>query len=59
MSCSPPLLAVVIPSCKIRTHIHSELGRISPKADLIYVANDTCTGFFVEENTIDPRVRAI
>ena len=57
-----PLLAVVIPSYRVRARILSVLERIGPEVELIYVVDDACpeeSGRFVEENTRDPRIRVI
>lgn len=62
MSSSSPLLAVVIPSYKVRAHILSVLARIGPEVGLIYVVDDACpegSGRFVEENATDPRITVI
>ena len=59
---SEPVVAVVIPSYRVRAHILSVLERIGPEVALIYAVDDACpeqSGRFVEENVADPRVRVI
>jgi glycosyltransferase involved in cell wall biosynthesis len=59
---SPPLLAAVIPTYKVRAHILSVLERIGAEVGSIYVVDDACpeeSGRFVEENSKDPRVRVM
>ena len=57
-----PLVAVVIPSFRVRRHILGVLARIGPEVSRIYVIDDACpegSGAFVESNQSDPRVEVL
>jgi dolichol-phosphate mannosyltransferase len=57
-----PVLAVVIPSYRVKSHILNVITSIGPEALLIYVVDDKCpenSGDYVEQNCSDPRVRII
>jgi dolichol-phosphate mannosyltransferase len=54
-----PVVAVVIPSYKVRQHILPLLERIGPEVAQIYVVDDACpeaSGAHVRANSTDPRV---
>lgn len=53
------MIAVVIPSYRVKEKIMSVLSRIGPEVSIVYVIDDACpegTGRYVQENIIDPRV---
>ncbi|MCX6252159.1 MAG: glycosyltransferase family 2 protein [Bacteroidetes bacterium] len=53
------MIAVVIPSYKVKTHILDVLKRIGPVIDKIYVVDDACpekSGDFVKEHSDDKRI---
>lgn len=57
-----PVIAVVIPSFKVRDHILNVIDSISPEVSKIYVVDDCCpdcTGDFVQSSCKDERVRVI
>lgn len=57
-----PLIAVAIPSFRVRPHILDVLARIGPEVGRIYVVDDCCpekSGDHVEQNCLDPRVRVL
>ncbi|TBO34535.1 glycosyltransferase family 2 protein [Aquabacterium lacunae] len=59
---SQVIVAVVIPSYKVKSHILGVIGRIGPEVSKIYVSDDCCpegSGRFVQENCRDPRVIVI
>ncbi len=57
-----PLVAVVIPSYKVCSHVMKVIGAIGPEVTAIYVVDDRCphnSGDYVEQNCEDSRVRII
>ncbi len=59
---TPPKIAVVIPSYKVRNHILAVIDQIGPEVNRIYVVDDCCpegSGSFVESNCSDERVTII
>ena len=57
-----PLIAVVIPSYRVRAHILSVLAGIGEECRLIYVVDDKCpeqSGQYVLDHCHDPRVRVL
>ncbi len=57
-----PVVAVVIPSYRVKAHILSVLAGIGPECALIYVVDDKCpegSGEYVVEHCTDPRVRVL
>jgi dolichol-phosphate mannosyltransferase len=58
----PPRVGVVVPCYGVRDSILSVLERIGADVDVIYVVDDRCperTGFFVEKEARDPRIRVL
>lgn len=56
------VIAVVIPCYKVKRHILSVISGIGQEVSLIYVIDDKCpeeTGFYVQKNCDDPRVRIL
>ncbi|MEI6885024.1 MAG: glycosyltransferase family 2 protein [Bacteroidota bacterium] len=56
------MVAVVIPSYKVKAHILKVISGIGPEAGLIYVVDDCCpekSGDFVKANCSDPRVKVL
>jgi len=56
------MIAVVIPSYRVKKHILGVLCAIGPECEAIYVVDDACpekTGEFVEAECHDPRVRVV
>lgn len=56
------LLAVVIPSYKVKNHILQVISDIPPQIGKIYVVDDCCpdgSGDFVQSNCLDPRVTVL
>jgi len=56
------MIAVIIPSFRVRRHILDVLDGIGPECGAIYVVDDACpekTGDLVESECRDPRVRVI
>ncbi|MCX6244918.1 MAG: glycosyltransferase family 2 protein [Bacteroidetes bacterium] len=56
------MIAVIIPSFRVRDHILGVLAGIGPEVGKIYVVDDACpqgTGNFVKENCSDDRVEVI
>ena len=56
------MIAVIIPSYKVKDHILDVLASIGSNVSLIYVVDDACpenSGSFVEENTTDLRIKVI
>ncbi len=56
------MIAVVIPSYRVKTHILGVLEAIGPECGAIYVVDDACpdaTGAYVRERCRDPRVRVL
>lgn len=56
------MIAVIIPSYKVKNHILDVLAAINSEISLIYVVDDACpdnSGNFVKENTTDPRIKII
>jgi len=56
------MIAVIIPSFKVKDRILGVLSGIGPEAGRIYVVDDACpqkTGEFVKENCTDPRVEVL
>ena len=54
------MIAVVIPSYRVKKHILAVLSAIGPECELIYVVDDACpekSGEHVEAECRDPRVR--
>ncbi len=57
-----PMIAVVIPSYRVRDHVLSVLAAIGPEVNRVYVVDDACpdhSGDHVEQNCRDPRVRVL
>jgi len=58
----PPVLAVVIPSYKVKGHVLDVISKVGPEVKHIYVVDDCCpvgSGDYVARNCSDPRVRVI
>lgn len=56
------LIAVVIPSYKVKNHVLDVISAMGAEVDRIYVVDDACpegSGDFVEKNCGDPRVTVI
>ena len=56
------MVAVVIPSYKVKAHILKVISGIGPEVGLIYVVDDCCpekSGDFVKANCSDPRVKVL
>ncbi|MEI6889851.1 MAG: glycosyltransferase family 2 protein [Bacteroidales bacterium] len=56
------MVAVVIPSYKVKAHILKVISGIGPEVKLIYVVDDLCpehSGDFVKANCKDPRVKVL
>ena len=56
------MIAVIIPSYKVKDSILSVLAKIGPEVGKIYVVDDACpqgTGNFVKENCTDDRVEVL
>ncbi len=56
------MVAVVIPSYKVKAHILKVISGIGPEVKLIYVVDDQCpehSGDFVKANCKDPRVKVL
>ncbi|MCX6283634.1 MAG: glycosyltransferase family 2 protein [Bacteroidetes bacterium] len=56
------MVAVVIPSYKVKAHILKVIAGIGPEVNRIYVVDDFCpqhSGDFVKENCTDARVRVL
>lgn len=56
------MIAVVIPSFRVKNHVLSVIERIGPEVERIYVVDDCCperSGDWVEQNCRDPRVRVL
>lgn len=56
------MIAVIIPSYKVKDSILAVLSKIGPEAEKIYVVDDACpqgTGNFVKENCADDRVEVL
>jgi glycosyltransferase involved in cell wall biosynthesis len=56
------MIAVIIPSYKVKNHISGVLASIGSEVERIYVVDDACperSGEFVEKNTTDKRVNVI
>ncbi len=56
------MIAVVIPSYKVKAHILEVLGAIGPEVERIYVVDDACpenSGQWVESGCRDPRVKVL
>jgi glycosyltransferase involved in cell wall biosynthesis len=56
------IIAVVIPSYKVRTHILGVISRIGPGVSAVYIVDDACpenSGEFVSQNCADPRVKVL
>jgi len=56
------MIAVIIPSYKVKNHILDVLEAIGSEVSRIYVVDDACpenSGRFVEENTTDSRIKVI
>ena len=56
------LVAVIIPSYKVKDHILGVLERIGSEVSKIYIVDDKCpfqSGDFVESHNKDPRVKVI
>jgi glycosyltransferase involved in cell wall biosynthesis len=57
-----PLIAVIIPCYRVKSHILGVLKSIGPEVKVIYVVDDACpegTGKFVSTNSEDKRVKVI
>ncbi len=55
-------IAVIVPCYRVQKQILSVLSEIGQEVDNIYIVDDCCpenTGFFVEENTGDRRVKVL
>jgi dolichol-phosphate mannosyltransferase len=56
------VIAVVIPSYKVKRHVLGVIERIPPIVSQVWVVDDACpegSGDFVEANCTDPRVRVV
>jgi glycosyltransferase involved in cell wall biosynthesis len=56
------MIAVIIPSYKVKDSVLSVLSKIGPEVEKIYVVDDACpqgTGNFVKENCTDDRVEVL
>lgn len=56
------MIAVIIPSYKVKNHISGVLASIGSEVERIYVVDDACpehSGEFVSKNTTDQRVKVI
>jgi len=56
------MVAVVIPSYKVKRHILDVIERIGPEVSKIYVVDDKCpdqSGLFVQHKSKDPRVTVV
>ncbi len=56
------MVAVIVPSYKVRDSILAVLSKIGPEVGKIYVVDDACpqgTGNFVKENCLDDRVEVL
>lgn len=56
------MIAVIIPSYKVKNHISGVLASIGSEVERIYVVDDACperSGEFVEKNTTDKRIKVI
>jgi dolichol-phosphate mannosyltransferase len=56
------MVAVIVPSYKVRDSVLSVLSKIGPEVGKIYVVDDACpqgTGNFVKENCADDRVEVL
>lgn len=56
------MVAVVIPSYKVRAHVLDVIEAIGPEVDAIYCVDDACpdgSGDFIERTCKDPRVKVI
>ena len=56
------MIAVIIPSFKVKEQIMGVLSDIGTEVDRIYVVDDACpqgTGKFVKENCSDPRIEVL
>jgi len=56
------MVAVVIPSFKVKAHILKVIAGIGPEVKLIYVVDDQCpehSGDYVKANCSDPRVKVL
>lgn len=56
------MVAVVIPSFRVKSHILGVLQSIGPEVDRIYVVDDACpeqSGKFVQSQCKDPRVKVL
>lgn len=56
------LIAVVIPSYRVKRHILDVIGAVPPSVSRIYVVDDACpesSGAYVQQECRDPRVRVI
>ncbi len=56
------MIAVIIPSYKVKDSIFAVLSKIGPEVGKIYVVDDSCpqgTGNFVKENCMDDRVEVL
>lgn len=56
------MVAVVIPSYKVKKHIAEVIASIGPEVAVIYVVDDACpegSGRYVEEQCKDPRLRVL
>lgn len=56
------LIAVVIPSYRVKEHVLGVIARIGPLVGKIYVVDDRCpdgSGHFVRSNCSDPRVKVL
>lgn len=57
-----PIIAVVIPAYRVRSHILGVIAGVGSECGLIYVVDDACpdgSGDLVEERCSDPRVRVL
>lgn len=56
------MIAVVIPSYRVKNHVLNVIAKIGSEVQLIYVVDDACpdgSGAFVSANCNDPRVRVL
>ncbi len=59
---APPVIAVVIPSYRVKAHILSVIAGIGDECALIYIVDDRCpegSGQHVLDRCTDPRVRVL
>ncbi|RYE40442.1 MAG: glycosyltransferase family 2 protein [Hyphomicrobiales bacterium] len=55
-------IAVAIPCYKVKQQVLSVIDAIGPEVEFIYAVDDACpekSGYFIQENCTDPRVRVL